>query len=109
MLLGPNQGGSITSLGLLRLLLEHTWYSTDQIGYVNRKVVGIKTLAQLMWASERTVQAALRDLEAGEFIRRYRHDEGQRRLPDDVWMNVLTMWYPDLSPGANLASSEARM
>lgn len=95
LLLGPDPIElPATALALLRVLLEHTWYSSDQLYWVNRKIVGGKTLAKLMHTSEKTVKTALAGLEAAGYVHRERHDARYIRCPDDIYMSILDIWFP---------------
>lgn len=97
LLLGPaGFPAPSVSLHMLRVLLEHTWYSTDQVGWVNRKVTAQKTLGKLVGVSERTVKTALADLESAGAVARYRHDEKGRHFPDDIYMSILELWFAEL-------------
>ena len=101
-MLGTDLPSMPVAWSLLRLLLEHTFYRGDMEGWVNRKVLGVHRLARLSGYGEKTIRRALGDLEEAGFIVKHPRVEKGTRVPDDIWMEILIVWYPAIKGQSDL-------
>jgi hypothetical protein len=84
----PTPEGDRAMITVFRVLLECTMFSGQSYGYVQQGITGQEVLARLTGYTERSIRAALRDMEKAGLIER--HSRG--KAGTDIRISWSPMW-----------------